>query len=135
MCLIKGCICWWKEFWCYQNARYNNKKTHNCLDYKLIITWKENYQIDKIIPTLCGGLHSFRLIFGDIKIDTQSISCLPQPRCCSEKISNYDALNYAVSLTSCVLSCLLTPNVHLNTLAFNIFYMYSFLNIRVQGSW
>ena len=24
MCLIKGCICWW----CYQNARYNNKKKH-----------------------------------------------------------------------------------------------------------
>ena len=26
MCLIKGCICWWKEYWCYQNARYNKKK-------------------------------------------------------------------------------------------------------------
>jgi hypothetical protein len=22
----KGCICWWKEFERYQNARYNNKK-------------------------------------------------------------------------------------------------------------
>jgi len=21
MYLIKGCICWWKESWCYQNAR------------------------------------------------------------------------------------------------------------------
>ena len=27
MCLIKECICWWKESWCYQNARYNNKKS------------------------------------------------------------------------------------------------------------
>ena len=26
MCLIEACICWWKESWCYQNARYNNKK-------------------------------------------------------------------------------------------------------------
>ena len=26
MCLIKGFICWWIESWCYQNARYNNKK-------------------------------------------------------------------------------------------------------------
>ena len=23
----KGCICWWKELWRYQNAWYNNKKT------------------------------------------------------------------------------------------------------------
>jgi len=26
MSLIKECICWRKESWCYQNARYNNKK-------------------------------------------------------------------------------------------------------------
>jgi len=25
MCLIKGCICWWTESSCYQNAQYNNK--------------------------------------------------------------------------------------------------------------
>ena len=25
MCLIKECICWWKESWCHQNALYNNK--------------------------------------------------------------------------------------------------------------
>ena len=25
---MKGCMDWWKESWCYQNARYNNKK--NC---------------------------------------------------------------------------------------------------------
>jgi len=28
MFLIKGYICWWKESWCCQNARYNNKEKH-----------------------------------------------------------------------------------------------------------
>jgi len=23
----KMCICWWKEFWRYQNARYNDKNS------------------------------------------------------------------------------------------------------------
>jgi len=34
MCLIKRCICWWKEFWC-QNARYNNKNYKPCHHAKL----------------------------------------------------------------------------------------------------
>jgi len=25
----KRCICWYKEFWLYQNARYNNKNLNH----------------------------------------------------------------------------------------------------------
>ena len=33
MCLIKECICWWKESWCYQNARYSYKKSVRLLKF------------------------------------------------------------------------------------------------------
>ena len=38
----KGCICWWKESCCYQNARYNNKNPRHASSNTMLIFRRSN---------------------------------------------------------------------------------------------
>jgi len=57
MCLIKECICWWRESWCYQNTRYNSKNYGIfCVETydRHYISWIEFHKIFNCNPNKAG---------------------------------------------------------------------------------